>query len=159
MSREEVIRKHAVVLARDGFIKTAGPYEKSRFCTCCKEGFEYGQQYRTFTSHMHVDCIHELLIPDGNPKIVLDFKPPSRPDVPGRIVDSLPPKTVPPAAVKVDVDGIAELVADKVTWLTDANTDALVESITEKVVARIAAATNRLEITINELKALVEEGA
>lgn len=154
MSREEIIRHHANVLVRDGFIKTAGAYEKTRFCTCCKEGFEYGQQYRTFTSHMHVMCISQLLDPNGAPKIVLDFKPPPRD---GSTPQSGPKP--PPAVPKLDADGLADKIADRIEWLREADTDVLIETIAGKVQDQIEPLIKQLQKTIDELKALVEEGA
>lgn len=152
-THREKCEAHAVVLKASGYARTADARDYTKYCTCCKEAFEPGDEYRTFTSHMHEECIRELLAADGQPNI--GSKPPNRILKQNKQTNFTPPVVTPPAAREAIVAELAEKVAEQVDYLTEGSKDEFVKAVADEVIARLKPVLTRWEQAVDRLEEML----
>lgn len=127
------------------------------FCSCCCEYFKDGDDRRSIVAHMHEDCIDQLLSPDGKP--VVGSKPRSHPP---RIVDAVvemdfaPPKAPQVVSSKATED-LADKIAERVDWLTEARQEQLVKDVADEVIARLKPTLDRWEKAVERLEEMLND--
>lgn len=158
-THKEKCEHHAIVLREHGYPKTADARDHTKYCTCCKQPFEVHEEYRSFTSHMHEECIRELLLPGGSPQI--GDKPPrfiteqrKMSFAPPVVAVSVPPST-PPANRDAIVNELAEKVADQVAWLSEENQEVFIKAIADEVIARLKPVLMRWEEAVEHLEEML----
>lgn len=126
------------------------------FCSCCCEYFQPGEDRRSLVCHMHENCIDQLLSPDGKPVIGLTAPPRfNRPAQAPAKIDFTP--GAPHMVSDKAVEDLAEKIADRMDWLTEASREQLVKDVADEVIARLKPTLERWEQAVEKLEGMLDD--